>query len=80
MTAEIIGAAAWGIIVAAGGAFLTDISPWYRAIKKPSWQPPDWLFGPAWSLILALASVSAYLAWQNAPTATAAFWSRPCFC
>ena len=67
MTFEIIAAAAWGIIVAVGGALLTDISPWYRSIRKPSWQPPDWLFGPAWSLILALASISAYLAWRDSP-------------
>jgi benzodiazapine receptor len=64
--AEIIGAAAWGIIVAASGAFLTDISPWYRSLHKPSWQPPDWLFGPAWTLILGLASLSAYFAWRSA--------------
>jgi benzodiazapine receptor len=67
VTAEIIAAAAWGIIVAAAGAFLTELSPWYHALRKPSWQPPDWLFGPAWTLILGLASVSAFLAWHNAP-------------
>ena len=49
------------------GAWLTELSPWYRALRKPSWQPPDWLFGPAWTLILALASLAAYIAWQNAP-------------
>ena len=65
---EIIVAALWGIVVAAVGASLTDISTWYSTIRKPSWQPPDWLFGPAWSLILALASLSAFLAWRAAPT------------
>lgn len=54
-------AVVWGIVVAAGGAFLTELSPWYYALKRPSWQPPDWLFGPAWTLILGLASVSLYL-------------------
>ena len=66
MTAEIIVAALWGIAVAGIGAWLTDLSPWYYALRKPSWQPPDWLFGPAWSVILALASLSAFLAWRNA--------------
>jgi tryptophan-rich sensory protein len=64
---EIAGAALWGILVAGGGAFLTDLTPWYRNLNKPSWQPPDWLFGPAWSVILTLASISAYLAWRDAP-------------
>ncbi|WP_428541718.1 TspO/MBR family protein [Rhodopila sp.] len=67
MTFQIIVAAAWGIVVAGFGAFLTELSPWYRALRKPTWQPPDWLFGPAWTLILGLASVSALLAWRAAP-------------
>jgi translocator protein len=37
----------WAIILAGAGGLLTDIGPWYRNLKKPSWQPPDWLFGPA---------------------------------
>jgi len=62
-------AAAWGIAVAGIGAGLTSLTPWYRALRKPSWQPPDWLFGPAWSVILTLASVSAYLGWRDADSA-----------
>lgn len=68
MTTAIALAAAWGIAVAGCGAWLTDISSWYHAIRKPSWQPPDWLFGPAWTVILGLASYSAYLAWRDAET------------
>ena len=67
MTAEIVAAVVWGVVVAGAGAFLTELTPWYRALRKPPWQPPDWLFGPAWTVILALASYSAYLAWQGAP-------------
>ena len=68
MTTAIALAAAWGIAVAGCGAWLTDISSWYHAIRKPSWQPPDWLFGPAWTLILGLASYSSYLALRDAET------------
>ena len=67
MTIQIIVAAAWGVFVAGFGAFLTELSPWYNTLRKPTWQPPDWLFGPAWTLILGLASVSALLAWRAAP-------------
>jgi tryptophan-rich sensory protein len=56
----------WGLVVGGVGGWLTELTPWYRALKRPSWQPPDWAFGPAWTTILALASYSAYLAWQNA--------------
>lgn len=68
MIVAAVGAALWGLLVAGIGAWLTDLSPWYYALRKPSWQPPDWAFGPAWTVILALASVAAFLSWRNAPT------------
>ncbi len=61
-------AAAWAIILGGAGGFLTEIGKWYHNLKKPSWQPPDWLFGPAWTVILGLAGWSFYLAWTAAPT------------
>ena len=54
------------IAVGALGAVVTDIGPWYYALKKPSWQPPDWLFGPVWTLIFGLAALAGVLAWRNA--------------
>jgi translocator protein len=68
VTGEIVIAVAWGIIVAGVGAFLTELSPWYYSLRKPSWQPPDWLFGPAWTVILALASLSLFLALRHSDT------------
>ncbi len=70
MTSNILLAVIWGVVVAAGGAFLTDLSPWYFGLRRPPWQPPDWLFGPAWTVILSLASYALYLAWRNAPDVT----------
>jgi tryptophan-rich sensory protein len=67
LTANIVIAVVWGIVVAGAGAFLTDLTPWYRGLRKPSWQPPDWLFGPAWTVILSLASYSLYLALRDTP-------------
>ena len=56
----------WAVILGGAGGLLTTIGPWYRNLKKPSWQPPDWLFGPAWTLILGLSAWAAILAWQGA--------------
>jgi tryptophan-rich sensory protein len=57
---------AYGIALATGiaGGLLTDIGPWYYALKKPSWQPPDWLFGPAWTLIFGLSALAGLIAWR----------------
>ncbi len=52
------------VAVASLGGALTDTGPWYRALNKPTWQPPDWLFGPVWTVIYALTAVSAAAAWR----------------
>ena len=59
-------AALAAIAVAGLGAAATDIGPWYQVLQKPSWQPPDWLFGPAWTLIYALIAMSGVVAWNAA--------------
>lgn len=61
-------AAASAVGVALLGAAATDIGPWYYALRKPSWQPPDWLFGPVWTLIYALAALAGVLLWNQART------------
>ena len=55
MTLIIIVAIAITALVLGVGAVMSDVGPWYRNLKKPSWNPPDWIFGPAWTLILGLA-------------------------
>lgn len=57
------------LVLAAAGGLLTDVGPWYRNLRKPRLQPPDWLFGPAWTLILGAAAVAGVLAWRGAPDA-----------
>jgi len=59
-------AALAAISVAALGASATDLGPWYYALHKPSWQPPDWLFGPAWTLIYGLIALAGIKAWNAA--------------
>jgi tryptophan-rich sensory protein len=63
----ILAAAVAATLVAALGSTMTELGPWYRSLAKPHWQPPDWLFGPAWTLIFALAALSAAFAWRDAP-------------
>jgi benzodiazapine receptor len=52
------------LVFASLGAALTDLSPWYYDLRKPAWQPPDWLFGPAWTLIFSLTAYAFGMAWQ----------------
>ena len=42
--------------VAAGGLIgsLNLPDEWYRALNKPGWNPPDWVFGPVWTVLYAM--------------------------
>jgi benzodiazapine receptor len=71
VTWTILVASAIATVVAVSGMRLTELGPWYRALRKPSWQPPDWAFGPAWTTIFILAVVSAVLGWDAAPSGSA---------
>lgn len=70
-------AAGWAIILGGAGGALTEIGTWYRQLRKPPWQPPDWLFGPAWTIILGLSGWSFYLGLTQAasPSAQAGMWA-----
>ncbi|MCE2781128.1 TspO/MBR family protein [Limnohabitans sp.] len=50
------------------GAALSELGPWYFALKHPPWKPPDAAFGAIWSTIFTLCAISAWLAWQAADT------------
>jgi tryptophan-rich sensory protein len=53
------------------GGLMTDVGEWYRQLRKPSWNPPNWLFAPAWTTILGLAGWSGVEAWTHAQDASA---------
>ena len=72
MTYTIIVAVLVTVSVLGAGGAMTTVGPWYRnTLRKPSWNPPEWVFGPAWAVILGLAAWAGVLAWTNAPGADA---------
>ena len=45
-----------------------EIDGWYQTIAKPTWQPPNWVFGPVWTTLYIMMGVALYLVWRsNAP-------------
>ena len=70
MTLPIVIAALTVLLMLGIGGLMTTIGPWYRDLRKPVWNPPNWVFGPAWTVILGLAAWSGVLAWAKASLST----------
>lgn len=71
---QVLAAGAAAIVVAVLGSTMTDLGPWYQGLAKPSFQPPDWAFGPAWTLIFACAALAGVTAWRGAPDGASREW------
>lgn len=44
---------------------MSQIDNWYKTIKKAPFNPPNWVFGPAWTILYILMAISLYLVWQK---------------
>jgi translocator protein len=49
----------------AGMTTASEINGWFQTIEKPAWQPPNWLFGPVWTVLYILMGIAFYLIWKT---------------
>lgn len=49
-----------------------EVAEWFPTIKKPSWQPPNWLFGPVWTVLYTMMGISSHRVYLKA-----GFFSKP---
>ena len=48
-----------------GIATLTSKEPWYSELSKPIFTPPDWVFGPIWTLLYLFMTISIWSVWNK---------------
>jgi tryptophan-rich sensory protein len=65
---SIPGLVGWLAISFAAGLIGSRFMPgaWYESLAKPSWNPPNAIFGPVWSVLYVLMGVAAWLVWRKA--------------
>lgn len=55
------------LLAGAAGAFFTadSLSVWYSALNKPSFNPPDSVFAPVWTILYIMMGISMFLIWKE---------------
>lgn len=67
------------LVLTVGGGlaigFLTRPDDWYAHLRKPSFNPPNWVFGPVWTVLYILIAVAGWRIFGRAPSSAAmALW------
>jgi tryptophan-rich sensory protein len=45
-----------------------EVVGWYKTLQRPAIAPPNWVFGPVWTLLYALMAVAAWRVSQTVPS------------
>jgi len=57
------------VLVVLAALFGAQFEPgdWYEGLRKPPLNPPNWIFGPVWSVLYLAIAVAAWLVWRARP-------------
>ena len=63
----------------AGSFFVSGSTDWYRTLQKPCFNPPNWVFGPVWTVLYLLIGLSFFLIWRKGLANAAGKTAKACF-
>lgn len=57
------------VVIGVGGLIGTQSipGPWYEALAKPPFNPPNWIFGPVWFALYVMIAIAGWRIWMIAP-------------
>jgi translocator protein len=53
----------YAVAFVAGMITRPEIPTWYATLAKPAWRPPNWLFGPVWTVLSGLMAIAGWKVW-----------------
>ncbi len=54
------------VLGAIAGMFTSQSVPdWYSTLNRPSFNPPNWIFGPVWTILYILMGISFFVIWKQ---------------
>lgn len=66
---------AFFLLIVVGGGLAIGLfntpGGWYAGLEKPPFNPPNWLFGPVWTILYVLIAIVGARTWRRAPNGTA---------
>lgn len=65
-TTQVVALVIFILLTAAAASVGSQFRPgaWYAELTKPSWTPPNWVFGPVWSVLYVMIAIAGWLAWR----------------
>ncbi len=54
------------VYVVSGIVTASTVGDWYQTLRKPTFNPPDWLFTPVWSVLFLMIALGGWMAWRAA--------------
>lgn len=55
------------VYVASGIVTTASVDGWYQTLIKPSFNPPDWVFAPTWTVLYIMMALAGWMAWSRSP-------------